>query len=233
MKRLIIKNGIRDGFPIFIGYFPIAIAFSVLAKSGGLSLIQTFVFSCALFAGASQFVAVGMIGMGAGLLEIVVTVFFLNFRYFLMSSSLANRVQFSKPFWKCLAAYFITDETFAVASFKVGDVTEQYLLPMELTAYLGWISGTAAGYLLGEILPIQIKAAVGIGLYAMFVAILMPQVKKTINVLWFALAGGIVHTLLRWAGLSAGFGIVLAIIICAGAGSFLLSPEETKGKEPT
>jgi 4-azaleucine resistance transporter AzlC len=221
-KILNIRDGLKASIPMFIGYFSIAIAFGILSKGAELSLLETLSFSFIVFAGASQFIAVSMITMGASAAEIIMTTFFLNFRHFLMSSSLSTKIEFSKPLFKPIVAFFVTDETFSVASFAEGRLTEKYMLPLQIIAYLGWGTGTGAGYLLGSIMPPMLQQSMNIGLYAMFVALLVPEIKKTRKAIILGALSGIVNSILvSVMGMPQGWGIVISIIVVSAAGVFI------------
>lgn len=212
-------SGIKAGLPIALGYFPIGMAFGILAKGVSVTFFEALGFSFIVFAGASQFIAVSMIGLGASSVEIVLTTLFLNFRHFLMSASLGPRVDIKHPMIKPVISFFVTDETFSVASFTQGRLTSGYLLPMQVTAYLGWGIGTGVGYQLGNILPPLLQQSMGIGLYSMFVALLMPEIKKSPKALVLAIMAGILNTVLvNYLHLAQGWSIVIAIVVVSFLG---------------
>ena len=120
------------------------------------------------------------------------------------------------------AAFGVTDETFAVASFGAERITEKYMLALNTTSYLGWVGGTAAGYLAGNLLPPKLQNIMGILLYLLFVAILTPEVKKRFSLLPVILFSGGVNWLLSLAGwMSSGWNMIAAIILGCTAGFFL------------
>lgn len=213
------SDGVKASIPLFIGYFSIAIAFGILSKGAGLNLVETLSFSFIVFAGASQFIAVSMITMGASAAEIIMTTFFLNFRHFLMSSSLSTKIEFSNSLYKPIVAFFVTDETFSVASFAEGRLTEKYMLVLQVLSYLGWGTGTGAGYILGSIMPPMLQQSMNIGLYAMFVALLVPEIKKTRKAIILATLSGIINSILvSIFGFPQGWAIVISIIVVSGVG---------------
>ncbi len=225
-------GGFRAGIPIAVGYVPIAIAFGLLAKASGIPDYVSVLMSMIVFAGASQFVGVKLITMGATAWEIVMTTFILNFRHFLMSSSLSQRIEqgVSKKLLSLLS-FGITDETFAVASLcKEAKITPSYMLGLNLTAYTSWVAGTGAGVFLAGGLPQPLKASMGIALYSMFIGLLVPVCRDSNSVFAVALIAVGVHSLLRWvpalSGISTGWSIIIATIIAALAGAILYSPEE-------
>ena len=222
-----IKSGIKMGAPLFLSYFPIAIAFGILSKSTGLDFFQTLGFSVIVFAGASQFMAVSMIAAGSMGLEIVVATLFLNFRHFLMSSLISQRLKFKNHILKPFVGFFITDETFSVASFTQGLLTEKYMLAMEITAYLGWVTGTATGFALGNILPVMLQKSMAIGLYALFISLLIPEIKKTNKAFVLAASSGLINTLLvNVFRLQQGWSIVASIVLISSFGVLIYEKEE-------
>ena len=218
-KFLTVKDGIKDGLPVFIGYFPIAMAFGILSRGTGITFGETLAFSFVVFAGAAQFIGVGMIAAGVGGLEIIIATLFLNFRHFLMSASLSAQTRIVHPIFKPIISFFVTDESFSVASFANGKLTSGYMIPMQLLGYFGWGIGTGVGYLAGSILPPLLQKAMEIGLYVMFVALLVPEMKKTYKAVGLALIAGVFNTALRYyIGLPQGWSIVLTIVVVSSLG---------------
>ena len=225
LNKLKLKDGIMAGIPVFIGYFPIAVTFGLLAVSVRISLAETTGFSVIVFAGASQFVGLNMIKAGIGAGEIVLTTFLLNFRHFLMSASLSSRTSFSKGLIPFLA-FGITDETFSVASMEKSELSESYMLGLNFTAYTGWISGTVAGFAAGDFLPPVIQESISICLYAMFVAILIPAVRKSYRAGIIALIAGLTNSALGYSALfGSGWNIIISIIAASTTGMIFLREE--------
>ncbi len=225
LKKPGIKEGVVAGVPVFAGYFPIAVTFGLLAVSVKMTLAGTFCFSAIVFAGASQFMGLTMLGSGAGSGEIVLAAFLLNFRHFLMSASLSSRASFNKKLIPFIA-FGITDETFSVASMRAGGVSERFLLGLNFTAYAGWVSGTVAGFAAGNFLPAIVQESISICLYAMFAALLVPAVKKSLKAGAIALAAGFINSVLAYFSLcGAGWGIVVSILFASTAGMILFGEE--------
>lgn len=224
-----LKAGFLAGFPVFIGYFPVAIAFGILAGNIGLSVGASLGFSVIVFAGASQFMALNLIRTGVAFTGIVLATFLLNLRHLLMSASLAAKISEQKIRRLPLVAFGVTDETFAVAATYSQPLRTSFLLALEGTAYLGWVSGTLFGYLAGSILPDSLQEAMGIGLYALFAAILVPNFKKSWTIGVLALGAGLVNALLNWIGLlPASWNLVAAIVLSSLLGAFII-PSRTEG----
>jgi len=113
-----IKRGLVAGFPIFIGYFPIAMAFGLLSKNASISFGDTGFFSIAIFAGASQFMALDLMRLNVSTINIIFATFLINLRHLMMSASLSLNIKDIKKKYLPLIAFGITDETFSVLSFN-------------------------------------------------------------------------------------------------------------------
>jgi len=218
-------QGIKAGIPICIGYLPIAMAFGLLAKGAGLSVTGGTLMSALVFAGASQFVAVNMLSLDMGLIQIILTTFILNFRHFLMSASLTQRLKTDKPFWLWLVGFGITDETFAVATLQEKkNLSPFYLLGLNFSAYVSWVFGTTSGFIIADSLPEVVQSSMGIALYAMFIGLLMPSVKKSRSVGAVALLGALFNIIFS-RFIAPGWALVLAAILGALAATFFLKKE--------
>jgi 4-azaleucine resistance transporter AzlC len=225
LNKTDLKNGIYSGIPIFIGYFPIAVTFGLLAKSVNISFLESVCFSALVFAGASQFVSINMYHAGIGAGEIILTVFLLNFRHFLMSATISSKSFFKKTLIP-LISFGITDETFAVAALKEDIISDGYILGLNFTAYSGWVIGTVAGYIAGDFLPQDIQSSFSICIYALFVASLIPAVRKIFTAGIIAIAAGTVNSLLGYfSPFSAGWNIIISILIVSAAGMFIFIEE--------
>jgi 4-azaleucine resistance transporter AzlC len=226
-------RGAAAGIPVLIGYFPVAVTFGVLS-SGYLPLSVSVLMSAFVYAGASQFMALQLLGTGTGVFQIVFAVFMLNFRHFLMNSSLARKLisqdaghGSKKPVKvpKLLLFSLVTDETFSVFMTAVSVPTGTFLFGLEIVAYGSWVLGTGLGFLIGSFLPPVLQESMGTALYALFIALLVPSVKRSLPAGAVAAAAASVHTLLRSASdIGAGWSIIIAIIAGAVIGA-LLFPE--------
>ena len=200
--------------------------FGILAKEVGIGIIPCIMFSVLVFAGASQFIALSLIQIGGGFGEIVLTTLLVNFRHFLMSASLAPKLDDSIRKIKPLIAFGVVDEIFSLASFKEDGLTKEYLITLQTIGYLSWNLGTILGYVVGGILPTLVKASMGIGLYAMFASILTPQFRKEKKAIILSLSAGIINTICIYVvKLPQGWSIVIAIVLVAGWGSIVYGKE--------
>jgi len=221
-------KGSKQGFPIAIGYLPIALTFGILSVQTGLTPWQATGMSIWVFAGASQFIAVNLLQSHVLISEIIITTFILNLRHLLMSTSLSRKLN-TKPFTSSLLSFGITDETFVVASVHQDEstITAPYFLGLELTAYSGWVFGTLLGSLFSNFIPNEWATGMSIALYSMFIGLLVPSMKKSWQISFIAFLGGIMSwglTILL-PSLSNGWIIILATFVAATIGSFLPNQE--------
>jgi 4-azaleucine resistance transporter AzlC len=191
------NKGFKDALPVMVGYFPIAITFGILAKSVGVELIDGVMMSAFVFAGASQFMAVSMIGAGIGLPSIILATFFMNFRHFIMSVSIKSKINSVQKKYYPLIGFFLTDETFSVISMKEDINDGKYLITFQASCYASWVLGTLTGYLTGMFLPQIIINSLGIALYALFVALIIPSCKKSTKALILTILAGIINSLIQ------------------------------------
>lgn len=224
------KKGLATGFPIMLGYLPIAITYGVLARQTGLSLMELTMMSGLVYAGASQFMAVNMIAVSASAMEIIIATFVLNFRHFVMSLSFMNGLRKVQRKWKLPLSLGLTDESFAVAAFNPKEANEKhgalFYVGIFIIAYLSWVTGSLFGGLLGDIIPATLSQSMGIALYAMFIGLLIPSVKKNIRAGLIAILAMLINFLCVEIGMSSGWAIVAGTIIGGMSGIFLLRGEE-------
>ena len=217
-------KGITDGLPICVGYVSVAFAFGIFATESGMTLMQALLISMTNVTSAGQLAAVPIIAAGGSLAELAMAQLVINLRYALMSVSLSQKLDRSVGlFHRFIISFVNTDEVFAVASGKKGSVGKPYLYGLILTPYLGWSLGTLVGAGAGNILPDAVTSALGIAIYGMFVAIVMPQAKASrktalcvLTAIAFSCAFFYIPLLSK---IPAGF----TIIICAVAASAIFA----------
>jgi len=222
-----IQYAVKASIPIFIGYIPAAMAFGILSKGAGISLLECFLFSAMVFAGASQFIALNLLLTGMGPGGVILTTLLVNFRHFLMSASLASRVDDITRRFHFLFAFGVTDEVFSVLSFKEGKLSKSLILILQFSAYSAWVSGTIVGYVLGGFMPEALTNSMGIALYALLLAILLPEMKKSTKSLILAISAGVLNTILiKLDVLPNGWSIIICIITIALVGAFIVPSEK-------
>lgn len=171
-------RGLRAGIPIGLGYLSVSFTFGIMAVSYGFKWWQAVVISMATVTSAGQLSGIGLMVNPGLYLEMLVSQLVINVRYSFMSISLSQKTE--KKFsgiWRWLLGFFITDEIFAVASTEKS-VSRSFFAGLAVIPYVGWTFGTAAGALLGNILPDFVMSALCIAIYGMFVAIVVPPVRR-------------------------------------------------------
>ncbi|NNV06176.1 AzlC family ABC transporter permease [Geobacillus sp. C56-T2] len=210
------RQGVQAGVAIAIGYMPIALTFGLLAKTTGLTLAETVLMSVVVFAGASQYIALSLLSVGTGIFEIILTTFVLNIRHFLMSASLNEKAEADALWKKALYAFGITDETFSVAAMKEGTVSASYMFGLIMMAYGSWVVNSGIGYAVGASLPESLQESMSVALYAMFIGLLVPALKKERKTVWLAGLAAVFNSLGTLVfHLSKGWSIVLATLLSA------------------
>ncbi len=215
-----IKKGFKDAFPIMMGYFPIAMTFGILSKTAGVSVVDGMLMSSIVYAGASQFMAVSMIAAGIAPVSIIIATFLMNFRHFIMSASIRAKLKTVHKKWFPVIGFFLTDESFSVASLKEDIDDAGYLISMEIASYASWVMGTLAGYLTGMFFPKSLVEAMGVALYALFIALLIPACKKSVQALVLALIAGGLNTVFVLTGMlskSGGFAVSVILVSIVAA----------------
>lgn len=233
-SKIILKNrndfigGIKAAIPIAVGYLPIAVAFGVIAANGGINPVQSFSMSVFVFAGASQFMAAEMINSGVSAIEITLVVFMLNLRHFIMGLSVFHRLKVKSKALRALMSFGITDETFAVISFKE-DISPVFTLGLMFFSYISWVLGTLGGGLFYNFIPPSISNSMAIGLYAMFVGLLVPQAAKNFKLMGVWGLGMAINGLLI-NFFSKGMSIILATLAAASLGSLFVEIPREEGE---
>ncbi|MBE7011118.1 MAG: AzlC family ABC transporter permease [Ruminococcaceae bacterium] len=172
-------KGVVDGIPICLGYLSVAFAFGIFAVGSGLSALETLLISMTNVTSAGQLAAVPIITAGGSFIELAVAQLIINIRYSLMSVSLSQKLGKSVGMLDRFIISFVnTDEVFAVASGQKKKVGKRYLYGLILTPYIGWSIGTLLGGIAGNVLPKIVISSLGVAIYAMFVAIVVPRVKE-------------------------------------------------------
>ncbi len=230
------KKGIKDGIPICLGYLSVSFAFGIFASGLGLSVLEAVLISALNLTSAGQLAAVPIIAGGGSMLELCLSQLVINSRYSLMSVSLSQKMGDSVRLGdRFIIAFANTDEVFAVASSAGEQVGRRYLYGLITTPFFGWTVGTLLGALAGNVLPESLVSALGIAIYAMFMAIVIPASKDSRPVALCALCAIAVSAALHYVPfvnqIPSGFKIIISALVSALLLAFLapVSGEE-KGK---
>ncbi len=228
-------QGIRHGIPIALGYLSVSFAFGMQAVGAGLAWLQAVIISATNLTSAGQLAALPLIAGGASLGEMALTQLTINLRYALMSLSLGRKLDESMgTLQRLIFSFANTDEIFAVASSQPEQVGKRYLYGLMLTPWIGWTLGTLLGAVAGTLLPVFVRTALGIAIYGMFLAIILPPARKEKPVRFVVLLSVAMSLCFRYLpGLnrvSSGFVIIICAVAAAGIGAAVYPAEENGGK---
>ena len=172
-------SGLIHGIPIGLGYLAVSFTFGIMAVSSGLSVFQSVLISLTNLTSAGQFAGLGIITAGSSYLEMAAVQLVINLRYCLMSCSLSQKLDHKMPlFHRFLMAYGVTDEIFGVSVCHPGTLSPFYSYGLMSAAVPGWTLGTLLGALSGSLLPERLLNALGVALYGMFLAIIVPPARE-------------------------------------------------------
>jgi len=223
-------SGVRDGIPIALGYLSVSFAFGISAVKSGISGVGAVLISATNLTSAGQVAGIEIISACGTLLEMAITQFIINLRYMLMSLSLSQKAENDFTLLdRMLVSFGITDEIFAVASSK-HRICPAYMYGLISTPFMGWTTGTFLGAFAGEILPESLKASLGLAIYGMFIAIIIPPAKKERGVLLSIIIAVICSIILYYLPIfnfiTEGFSIIICSVFGAGIASILNPIEE-------
>ena len=228
------RNGVSRGLPVGMGYFSVSFGFGAMAVSQGLSTVDATLISLTNLTSAGQFAGLTVIVAMATLWEMVLTQLIINSRYALMSLALSQRMgQRIGLLPRLVIAFFNTDEIFALAMARKEPLTIPFMLGLGTLPIAGWTTGTLCGALAGSVLPASIQAALGVMLYGMFVAIVVPPAKQNRPVLICVVLAMAFSTLFTIVPLlrqtSAGIAIVICTVAAAALCAWLFPVSEEVG----
>lgn len=239
MNRLFLRHcaiffqGMYAGIPIGLGYFAVSFAFGIQARAAGLSAIQAFLLSGTNLTSAGQFAGLAVIQSAGALATLALTQVVINLRYCLMSCALSQKLAPETALvHRFLMACGVTDEIFGVSISVRGRLSPYYLYGQTTVAWPGWAIGTLSGALAGNILPGSVTAALGMALYGMFVAIVIPAARQDRKILGVVIAAAILSLLFYYtpylSTISAGTRIILVTFLTAGTAAFLFPMHTAK-----
>ena len=224
-------RGISHGIPIALGYLSVSFGFGIKAVSAGLSVLESSLISTTNLTSAGQVAGVDIIALGGTIIEMILVQFTINIRYSLMALSLSQKLdgKFTFPH-RLIAAYGITDEIFAVCSAQKQKLTPAYMYGMILISAVGWVTGTALGAAAGQLLPESISNALGIVLYGMFMAVIIPPARKQRSVFVVVIVSALISILFKYllTAVSSGFAVIISAVVASIIGAILFPVGEEK-----
>ena len=229
------KQGIKDGIPIALGYLSVSFTFGLMAAEAGVNWWQAVIISAANLTSAGQFAGLDIMIAGGTCIEMALTQLVINLRYALMSLSLSQKLD--KKFGtgsRLVLGFFMTDEIFGVAASRKKRVSRSYFLGLGTLPMVGWTLGTLSGALLGGILPPMLQSSLGVAIYGMFLAIIIPQARDDMRYLKVIVIAGLLacafHYLPGLNRISSGFAIILCSVLAAAVGAWLYPLENKDGE---
>ncbi len=222
------------GIPIALGYLSVSFGFGIMAVKSGLTITAATIISAVNLTSAGQAAGVSIIAAGGTLLEMALTQLTINLRYALMALSLSQKLDTSFTLPKrLLAAYGITDEIFAVAASQPCKLKASYMYGLILISFLGWVLGTVLGAAAGNLLPESLTDAMGIVLYGMFIAIIIPPSRKERSVLAVVIVSAIISIILKYAVtvVSGGFAVIISAVVASAVAALIFPVKDEEEQE--
>lgn len=225
------KKGLRDGIPIGLGYFAVSFTLGIVAKKAGLTAFQTFLATALTNASAGGYAGFTAIAEHSTYIDVALTMLIVNARYLLMSAALSQKLAPNTPLrHRALVAFDVTDEIFGISVAVEGTLNPYYNYGAMTVAIPGWSLGAALGVLSGNILPNNLVSALGVGLYGMFLAIVIPPARKSKIIAGIV----IISMFLSFAltkipllnGMSSGLRVIVLTVIIALAAAILFPVKE-------
>lgn len=230
------RRGLNDGMAIAIGYFSVSFSFGLTAVASGIEWWQAVLISLTNITSSGQFAGIGIIVGAGSYIEMAMTQLVINMRYSLMGISLSQKLSPRFKVWQQLIlGHCNTDEIFAVAMSRKGDVEPSYMAGLAALPYIGWSGGTLAGAICGNILPEMISSALGIMIYGMFLAIIIPVMKQEHPVLVVGCAAillsCIIHFVPAFDFITDGFSIIICAVAASALGAWIYPIEEEETED--
>lgn len=235
-NRYYYKLGIKNGMPICLGYLAVSFTLGITARNAGMTAWQAMLASLTVNASAGQYAGFTVIAAQGTYLEMAVMELVANIRYLLMSASLSQKfAPETGLLHRLLVGFDVTDEIFGVSVSVPDRLNPFYNYGMMTVAIPGWSLGTFFGVVMGNILPTGIVSALSVGLYGMFIAIIIPPAKKnrvlSVLIVISMTASFIVSRLPLFAGISSGMKTILLTVIIAGLAAILFPIKEENTDE--
>lgn len=243
-EKSIFKQGLKDGLPIGLGYLPLAFTLGVNATTGGFKFLASILMSMLSFTGVGQMTGMALMLENATYVSVFIALLVINLRNIVLSLSLSQRLDNDASFWKRLIISMgNTDEIFALTIMREGKIPSNYFLGVMTLPYLSWTLGAIIGSLATTLVPQDICIAMGMALYAMLIASVVPAMKKSKPVLFVAILSGILslimqgikpvdQALISFLGKSAhSYVLVVGSLLSAGITALIWPLKDTEEEE--
>lgn len=235
MNKKDFTEGLRSGVPIALGYLSVSFSFGMLCAGKGVPVLSALFTSMSNVTSAGQAAGLLIMAVGGSFLELIICQLVINLRYALMSLTLSQRLDSSVTLAdRFFMAFGITDEIFAVMASRREPVTRSLFAGLFLLPYFGWALGTLLGAFFGSLMPGNITAVLGIALYGMFLAIIIPPAREDRKVLLCVLLAAFLSCVIYFVPFFSFISSGSSVIICAVAASALcaaLFPMDKEAKD--
>lgn len=228
------RDGVRDGVPIGIGYLAVSFGFGIAAASSGLGAVSAGIMSAANMTSAGQFASLETISSHGSFVLLALTQFVINVRYALMSAALSQKISESTGVLaRAAMAFYVTDEIFALSSIRRGRLGPMYTLGLATDAAPGWIIGTVLGASAGSVLPQSIMSALGVSLYGMFIAAVLPAAKRDRTIACVAASSALLSSARLMPQLEgvSGVGLTIASAVTVSIAAAIFDPSEGEERD--
>ncbi len=229
-------RGLHHGIPICLGYVSVAFTFGMMCTENGLPFWIAVLISLTNLTSAGQFAGTALIISGGSLIEIGITTFVINLRYMLMSLSISQKVDAALSIPKRMAMSFgVTDEIFGVSMQNKGNITFAYFMGLMALPILGWSGGTLVGATAVSLLPDMVRSALGIAIYGMFLAVIIPPARTERAIAWVIVIAALISCMLYYVpffgGISSGWMIIICAVVTSTIAAILwpIAEEEEEG----
>ncbi len=222
------KKGFKKGMAIALGYFPVSFSFGAMCVNAHMPFGLATIISITNFTSSGQFAGLELMKAQASYIETAITLLLINARYFLMSLSLSQKIEEKmNTLQRMLIAFCISDETYALSSLEEGKISFSWMSGFMLAPFLGWTLGTLCGETVTSLLPTSLQQAMGIALYGMFLAIIVPASKKSKEVAYSVILAALLHTVFTYTlPISSGFKLILATLISSMSIAYFFPRED-------
>ena len=238
MKKLKFKDGAADSLPIAMGYFSVSFGVGITAAGSGLSPFAAAMLSLFNFTSAGEAAGISIIATGGSYIEMAAAQLIINLRYSLMSLSLSQKMDSSFTlFHRFTTSFAVTDERFAAAAGRTENINRNYMYGLMVLPLAAWTAGTFFGAFAGHILPASVSEALGIALYSMFIAIVIPPASKNKGILLSALSAAALSCMIYFIPalkfISSGFSVIICGIAAALAAAVFFPVPDNESEEET
>ena len=225
------KKGLVDGIPIALGYFAVAFTLGIVAKNSGLSAFQAMLAAALTNASAGGYAGFTLIGENASFLEMALTQLVVNARYLLMACALSQKLSpKTSTLHRSLIAFDVTDEIFGISVSVKGTLNPFYNYGAMTVSIPGWALGAFFGVIMGNVLPNSVVSALSVGLYGMFLAIIIPPARKNkiiaILVMVSMALSFVFSKLPLLSSISSGMRVIVLTVLISLAAAVLFPREE-------